>query len=263
MKIKKMSAPLGAIIEDLDVNQVDATTAAELDKLFCEHHLLVFPNQTLSPEQHMAFAQNWGKLVKFPYGGLPDYPDIIVLKNNGKATDVNQHWHSDMTYNQAPPKLTMLYAHKAPEFGGDTAFSNQHLAYQELSDAFKERFADATALHSAEGLARLYGQDEKAAPRATHPLFRPHEVTGELALYACRAFTQQLTGWSKVESKAILEFLFEHSVRMEFQARHNWQAGDLVMWDNRSVLHYAVHDHGDDERVIHRLQVEGESTLGS
>ena len=261
MQVRKMSAPLGAIVEDLDVRSVESDTATELDKLFSQHHLLVFPNQDLTPEDHMNFAKHWGELVQFPYGGLPDYPDIIVLKNRGKAKDVNQHWHTDMSYNQAPPKLTMLYAHTAPEFGGDTAFSNQHLAYQELSDAFKLTFKDATAFHSAAGLAKLYNQDSDNAPRATHPIFRPHEVTGELALYVCRAFTQKITGWTRAESKPVLEYLFEHAVKMEYQARHHWRKGDLVMWDNRSVLHYAVHDHGDDDRVIHRLQVQGESTL--
>jgi taurine dioxygenase len=166
-----------------------------------------------------------------------------------------------MSYNQAPPKLTMLYAHAAPPFGGDTAFANQHLAYQELTPAFKETINDLKAVHSAAGLARLYGQDEKEAARALHPLVRKHDESDKLALFACRSFTEKIDGWSRQESKALLEFLFDHSTKMEYQARHHWQAGDLVMWDNRSVLHYAVHDHGDQERVIHRLQVVGESTL--
>lgn len=261
MQVTPLSAPMGAIVSGLDVKTLDKNRWAEINQLFLTHHLLVFPGQDLQPEDHMRFAQFWGELVKFPYGGLPDYPNIIVLKNRGKEKDVNQHWHSDMTYNQAPPKLTMLYAHAAPAFGGDTAFSNQHLAYQDLSEGIKTTLQDVTAFHSAQGLARLYGQDEAAAPRATHPVFRPHEETGELALYVCRAFTEKFTGWTREESKPLLEYLFAHSVRMEYQARHKWSAKDLVMWDNRSVVHYAVHDHGDEERVIHRLQVEGLSTI--
>ncbi|HIG42592.1 MAG: TauD/TfdA family dioxygenase [bacterium] len=273
MRVTQMAAPLGAIVEDIDIRviegdgdsvkdeDVNLSTWQKLNQLFCQYHVLVFRNQDLQPDDHIAFARRWGELVKFPYGGLEDHPDIIELKNRGKSSDVNQHWHTDMSYNQAPPKLTMLYAHAAPEFGGDTAFSNQHLAYQDLSEGLKATLQNTTAFHTASGLARLYGQDEAAAPKATHPVLRSHDESGDPALYVCRAFTRNFTGWSREESKPLLDYLFSHSTSMEYQARHHWQAGDLVMWDNRSVLHYAVHDHGDDERVIHRLQVVGESTL--
>jgi taurine dioxygenase len=86
---------------------------------------------------------------------------------------------------------------------------------------------------------------------------RTHDETGEQALFVCRAFTRKFTGWSRTESEGLLETLFTHSVRPEYQGRHRWRPGDLLMWDNRVVLHYAVHDHGDDPRLIHRLQVEG------
>ncbi|MDA1076957.1 MAG: TauD/TfdA family dioxygenase [Proteobacteria bacterium] len=252
-----MAAPLGAVIRGLDVTSVDGRVWKKLNDLFCKHHVLVFPGQKLTPEQHMAFAANWGELVRHPYSAMADYPQIIELTNAGKKRDVNQHWHSDMTYNPTPPKLTMLYAHAAPEFGGDTAFSNQILAYQALSDGLKKVVDDLHAEHSAEGLAALYGADQKAASRAVHPVVRTHDENGERALYVCKAFTRRFVGWSREESVALLDYLFKHAQREEFQARHKWRAGDLVMWDNRALLHYAVHDHGDEPRVIHRLQVEG------
>ena len=96
-----------------------------IDQLFCQHKVLVFPEQQLTPQDHMDFACRWGKLVRHPYAGLDEYPEIIELVNVGKRRDINQHWHSDMTYNEAPPKLTMLYALETPEIGGDTAFANQ------------------------------------------------------------------------------------------------------------------------------------------
>ena len=257
MKVKRLAAPLGAIVEDLDVREVDDATWADLNDLFCKHHVRVFPAQTLTPEEHRAFARRWGALVRHPYAGLDSYPEIIELTNHGKRRDVNQHWHSDMTYNERPPKLTMLYALETPELGGATAFANQHLAWAELSDGMKSTLEPLSALHSAEGLAGIYGEDPKAAPRAEHPVRRVHDENGEPALYVCRAFTQRFSGWSREESRGLLETLYAHAVRPEFQARHQWHPGDLAMWDNRSVLHFAVHDHGDDPRVIHRLQVEG------
>ena len=257
MQVKRLAAPLGAIVEDLDLPSIDDAVFAELESLFLSHHVLVFPDQVLSPEQHMAFGQRWGTLVRHPYSALPDYPELIELTNHGKKGDVNQHWHSDMTYNAEPPKLTMLYALEAPELGGDTAFSNQTLAYEALSDGMKNMLDGLLAMHSAEGLAALYGADQSEAPRAEHPVVRTHDETGNKALYVCKAFTRRFVEWSREESASVLDFLYRHSIREEFQARHHWHPGDLVMWDNRSMLHFAVHDHGDDPRVIHRLQVAG------
>ncbi len=257
MQVERFSAPLGAVVKGLDVRNVDAAQANELNALFCQHHVLVFPGQNLTPQDQIDFAAHWGELIPFPYMSLPDFPDLIELKNRGKARDVNQHWHSDMTYNPTPPKLTMLYALEAPAIGGETAFANQTLAYEELSTGMKKLLDDLKAHHSAEGLARLYGEDEQAASKALHPVVRTHDETGERSLYVCRAFTRRFEDWSREESKALLEYLYEHSVRPEYQGRHQWQAGDLVMWDNRCLLHYAVHNHGDDARVIHRCQVAG------
>lgn len=257
MQVKRMAAPLGAIISELDVRSVDADCWRELNDLFCQHHVLVFPGQMLQPQDQIAFAKLWGDLVPFPYGAMPGHPNLIELKNRGKAKDVNQHWHSDMTYNEAPPKLTMLYAHAAPALGGETAFANQFIAYEALSVGMRRLIDDLSAHHSAEGLARLYGEDAQKAPRAVHPVARTHDENQRRALYVCKAFTTGFEDWSREESRSVLDYLFQHSVRPEFQARHQWQAQDLVMWDNRCLLHYAVHDHGDDERIIHRCQVVG------
>lgn len=257
MRVRRLSAPLGARVEGLDVRDVDDATWRELNELFCEYHVLVFPGQTLTPEEHMAFGRRWGELVCHPYASLKDHPEIIELTNHGKRKDVNQHWHSDMTYNECPPKLTMLYALQTPEFGGDTAFANQHLAYEALSDGMRAMVDRLHAIHSAEGLAAIYGEDPQAAPRAKHPVVRAHDENGRRALYVCQAFTQRFDGWSREESSSVLDYLYRHTVRPEFQARQQWRSGDLAMWDNRSVLHFAVHDHGDAPRVIHRLQVAG------
>lgn len=257
MHVQRLSAPLGAVVSELDVKTLDEAQWQQINTLFCQHHVLVFPEQTLDPDQQIAFAGRWGELVAHPYAALEGYPTIIELENQGKSRDVNQHWHSDMTFNSSPPKLTMLYALQAPEIGGETAFSNQVLAYVELSDGLKTVVDGLQAHHSAKGLARLYGQNEQEAPRALHPVVRTHDESGDRALYVCKAFTQRFEGWSREESESLLEYLFKHATRPEFQARHQWRGGDLVMWDNRSVQHYAVHDHGDDARVIHRCQVEG------
>jgi taurine dioxygenase len=258
MQVERIGAPLGAVVSGIDVREVSDVTWAKLNELFCQYHVLVFPQQELTPKQQIAFASRWGTLVAHPYAAMPDYPNIIELQNQGKRRDVNQHWHSDMTYNVRPPKLTMLYAHEVPQLGGATAFANQILAYQELSAGMQRMVDGLQAMHSAEGLAQLYGESREQAERALHPVVRTHDETGRRALYVCRSFTQRFDDWSRQESRSVLEYLFEHSVRPEFQTRHQWRPGDLAMWDNRCLLHYAVHDHADERRVIHRLQVEGD-----
>ncbi len=255
--IERFAAPLGATVTGVDVTHLDDATLAELGRAFAEHHVLVFPGQRLQPDELKAFASRWGPLQCHPYNGTEEHPEVMRLENRGKAKNPNEHWHSDMSYEPVPPKLTMLHAVEAPDLGGDTAFANQHLAFAELSGPLQALLRPLRAVHSAEGLARLYRQDPADAPRALHPVVRVHEERGDEALYVCRAFTTKFEGWRRAESAGLLEFLFEHSARPDFQARHRWRAGDLVMWDNRSVLHYAVHDHGDAARTIHRVQVQG------
>jgi taurine dioxygenase len=257
VEITRFAAPLGAVVTEIDVRTVDDEGLAALQAAFAEHHVLVFPDQSLEPDEQKAFATRWGPLQRHPYNGMPGHPEVIRLENRGKAKNPNEHWHSDMSYEPTPPKLTMLHAIEAPELGGETAFANQHLAFEALSPTMQDQLRTMSAVHSAEGLARLYRQDPGDAPRAIHPVIRRHEERGDEALYVCRAFTTTFDGWRRSESRGLLEFLFEHSARPDFQARHRWRAGDLVMWDNRSVLHYAVHDHGDAARTMHRVQVQG------
>lgn len=147
-----------------------------------------------------------------------------AIRNTGKKTTLNEHWHTDMSFEPVPPKITMLHALQIPDLGGDTAFSDQHQAYESLSEGLKQLLDGVRAVHR----------------------------------YVCRAFTQHLENMTRSESAGLLEFLFERSVRPDFTHRHRWEVGDLVMWDNRSLLHYAIHDHGDQPRLRHRVTVLGE-----
>lgn len=257
MEVERFAAPLGAIITGVDVRHLDDGAFGTVQAALAEHHVLAFPDQSLTPIEQKAFASRWGPLQQHPYNGTDEHPEVMRLENRGKAKNPNEHWHSDMSYETVPPKLTMLHAIEAPPLGGETAFANQHLALSALSETLQDQLRSMRALHSAEGLARLYRQDPRDAPRAVHPVVRGHEERGDEALYVCRAFTTGFDGWRRNESRGLLEFLFEHSARPDFQARHRWRAGDVVIWDNRSVLHYAVHDHGDSARTMHRVQVQG------
>ena len=237
MRVTKMAAPLGAVIEDIDVRTVGEDEAATLNQLFGEHHVLVFPKQQLTPDEQVAFAQHWGELVPFPYGSLPGYPNIIELRNRGKKRDVNQHWHSDMTYDPKPPKLTMLYALEAPAIGGQTAFANQIHAYEELSTGMKSLVDSLVALHSAKDLARLYGQDPDQASEAEHPVVRTHDETGQRSVHL-RRYRRFVTG----HDDKLLDYLYEHAFA-QIPNTAPVAGGRLRM--GQMPASYAVHDHGD------------------
>lgn len=260
VEVTKFGVPLGGVVHGIDVRDVDSASFAELERAFAEHSVLAIPGQDLSVEDLLAFASRWGSLQLHPYNRNGEHPELIQLTNPGKAKDPNEHWHTDMSYEAVPPKITMLFALDVPEIGGDTAFANQHLAFEELSEPMRDQLRTMRAEHSAADLARLYRRDPADAPKAIHPVVRHHEVRGDEALYVCRSFTTRFEGWRRSESQGLLETLFDHSTRPDFQARHHWSVGDLVMWDNRSVLHYAVHDHGDAPRNINRVQIEGSRT---
>jgi taurine dioxygenase len=259
LQIRPVAPTLGGVVTGVDVRQLDDETFAEIEAAFRTYRLLVFKHQTLTPSELMAFGERWGELHVHPLTPHIDgYPPVQAIQNTGKKTTLNEHWHTDMSFEPVPPKITMLHAVEVPELGGDTAFADQHAAYESLSDGLRAMLDDVRAVHRSENLAKIMGKDPREAPSAVHPVFRTHPDTGRKALYVCRAFTQRFEGMTRAESGGLLEFLFERSSRPDFTHRHQWEVGDLVMWDNRSLLHYAIHDHGDASRLLHRVTVLGE-----
>lgn len=260
LKASRIAAALGARVEGIDLREIDADSAREILSLLNQFQVLVFPGQTLDPGDLVRFAECWGKPSKHPVvPHIEGHPEVIEIRNFGKRVTLNEHWHSDVTFEQRPPMVTLLHALEVPVVGGDTQFSNQVLAWEALSDGMKRMLSPLRALHSGELLARAMGKSE--APRALHPVARTHPDTGRKALYVCQAFTRHFEEMSTEESRPLLEYLYRHAARPELTARHHWSVGDLVVWDNRCVQHYAVHDHGDAARVLHRVTVEGERPI--
>ncbi len=259
LQIRPVAPSLGAEIRGIDVRSLDEVGFQAVRDAFRDHRFLVIKDQSLTPEEQMAFGERWGELHVHPLTPHIDgYPPVQAIKNSGKKTTLNEHWHTDMSFEPQPPMITMLHALEVPALGGDTAFADQHLAYESLSSGLKTMLDGVKAVHASENLARIMGKDPREAPRALHPVFRTHPDTGRKALYVCRAFTQHFENMTKKESAGLLEFLFDRSVRPDFTHRHKWEKGDLVLWDNRSLLHYAIHDHGDGSRLLHRITVLGE-----
>lgn len=257
LTVNPVSVALGARVEGIDLaRDYDDETVAELRELLLAHHLLVLPSQNLSALELERFGRRWGDLLTHPAARHrdTDYVQWIGGKDRkfkfyGGVHPFGSGWHSDMTWHPTPPIITGLHARRLPAAGGDTAFANQHLAYETLSDELRERIEGLRAFHTG----KVFGPD---VADSVHPVVRTHDETGRRALYVNANFTKYIVDMTAEESERLLFRLFAHASRQEFVYRHRWRVHDLVLWDNRSVMHYAIGDY-DELRVMHRIVVKG------
>ena len=257
LNVERASVALGARVEGIDLaREDDRDTIVELRELLLTHHLLVLPEQRLTALELEAFGRRWGDLLTHPATRHRDTDFVQFIGGRDRmfkfAPGVHPFgggWHSDMTWHHTPPIITALHAQRLPSTGGDTAFANQHLAYSTLDDATKERIAQLRAFHTG----KVFGPDVEDS---VHPVVRTHDETGEQALYVNGNFTKYICDLPAAESEGLLFRLFAHATRPEFVYRHRWQLHDLVLWDNRSVMHYALGDYSE-QRVMHRIVVRG------
>ena len=257
MDIKKLG-PIGAEIINIDFNILSVEDATLIRQCFLDYSVIVFKNQNLNPSDLKNISKLWGEALIHPiFKGIEGYPEIIEIKNFGEKYHTNAHWHSDVTFEECPPDATLLYSLEVPEEGGDTLFSSQYLAYDELDDDLKSKLSEKLAIHSNLGVLLLSGGDPKDAKTVEHPVFREHPETGKKALYVTEAFVKSIKDIDPKESQRILSILYNHAGQEKFLYRHKWSKGDLVVWDNRSVQHYAEHGYGDATRTMHRLTTSG------
>lgn len=280
MRINRLSEALAAEITGLQVNVLDAASLAAARDAFHEHSVIVFRDQRLTPEEHIAFSRYFGDLaihISTRYL-LADHPEILVL-SNGKidgdyigVENAGDYWHSDLSYMEKPSLGSMLYALEVPQIGGDTEWSNMYRAYDALSDDMKARIDGLKARHSFNRFrnprVEVPAEHRKGAKEryqeitpddAIHPVARTHPVTGRKALFISPRFTIGLEGLPEEEEQALLDELFVHATRPEFIYRHHWLKGDLVFWDNRCTLHLACRGVPPDQlRHMHRTTVAGD-----
>jgi taurine dioxygenase len=259
--LERLSPALGASILGFDLSRpLSGEDEEAIWRAFLAHHVVVFPGQSLTREQQFDFAVQFGE-VEAPEArraagkrhGVAHVMSNLDAEGNPTvrySAAANYHWHTDKPYQPAPPMLTTLYAVEAPRSGGDTEFANTALAYDALPNTTKHRIA---ALRVA-----FRPAFDPSQPAVDHPLVRTHPDTGHKALYLGNHSTHVL-GMPEAEGAALLRELVEHATEPQFVYRHRWQAGDLVMWDNRCLLHRAVLDSnsGKYRRVMHRSLVKG------
>ncbi|MDG1410347.1 MAG: TauD/TfdA family dioxygenase [Acidimicrobiales bacterium] len=270
--VKPLSGVLGAEISGIDLSQKLSTELFNIiHQAFLDHHVLVFRNQTLTPEQQMRFGRYFGELDFHPFvEGNTEFPELLnIVTEPDDQLNFGGGWHTDVTFLAEPDLGSILYGIELPAYGGDTLFSSQVAAYNTLSDPMKEMLGALTATHAAAKQYRVDGPSTKskamntndtdpAAFTVSHPVIRTHPETGRKALYVNSGFTTRINGVSRDESKMLLDFLLKHAVQERFTCRVAWEPGTLVMWDNRCVQHHALHDYAGQRRHVRRITVKGD-----
>ncbi|HSV80625.1 MAG TPA: TauD/TfdA family dioxygenase [Ramlibacter sp.] len=261
LKITPLTGSIGARVEGIDLNgSVSDADFAVLHAAFLEHCVLVYRGQHLRPASQVEFARRWGKPVQDNplLKGIAGHPDIIQVTKIPKINASTEAWHYDSPYTPVPPKISILAALTVPR-GGDTMWCNQYNAYERLSPTMQKTIEGLRVKFVALRLGRMLGFAASDLPSAVHPLVRTHPETGRKALYVGhRETAQQIEGMTPEESRPLLDYLYQHSTSPDNFYRHMWEEGDVVMWDNRCTMHYAVHDYGEQERVLNRITMEGE-----
>ncbi len=279
ISVAHLSSALGAEVTSLDfTGPLDAETIDRLAHALAEHCVLLIRNADITPEQHIAFSRRFGPLESHLLAdfSLPGHPEIFVVSNikeGGKlkgAIHAGQFWHSDLSYKEKPSLGSLLLCREMPAVGGDTMWANMYTAYDTLSDAMKAFIDGLKAVHDYSHAYDTYfsklpdrppltPEQRAKTPPVEHPMVRTHPVTGRKALYVNSGFTKGIVGMPEEESRPILDFLFRHSTRPEFTYRHRWQIHDMVFWDNRCAMHYAVADYDSTvRRHMHRTTVAGD-----
>jgi taurine dioxygenase len=245
--------PVGARVTGLTVESVDLHVAADLRRLLAEHGVLVLPGQQVDDGGFLRFLRSFGPTM-FTVGETPvaGFPDLNIVSNVGRSRPPRSTFHTDTSYVRKPPAYTALWAHTVPARGGQTLFSNQYAAYETLPLRVHQELDGRTITHVVTGV-QLGPDQEKSA---VHPLFRVHPVSGRTYLYiSSPARCAEVSGMSARRGAGVVAFLFTHSTRDDNVYRHVWVPGDVVIWDNRCVLHRADHAGVVGDRVMHRGMV--------
>ena len=265
--IRPSSGALGAEISSVDLSRpLDNDVFAEIQQAFYDHLVIFFRDQTIDPADQVAFTERFGPTESHPLGsrrGLDDHPEVMVLENRpGNLGPRNDFWHSDISFAEKPPALSMLYSIEATEGRADTMFCNMYAAYEELSERLRTILDGLDAVHDADQLVNEVPsrvQAREVPPGVVHPVVRTHPGSDRRALFVNPYYTSHFVGMTREESQPLLEYLYARATRHENIYRHKWRVGDVLMWDNRCAMHYAVRDYDDSlTRYLHRTTAAGD-----
>lgn len=265
----------GARVTGIDLSvPLDAGTVAAIRSAWLEHHVLAFPDQSLSDDDLERFTLCFGPFGDDPYiAPIPGRRHVIAIRRRADETSplFAENWHSDWSFQERPPAGTCLYGITIPPVGGDTLFADQHAALDAMPAGLRARLEGRLAVHSARsGYAPsgVYGDADRHTDRSMeirpsetamatqrHPIVREHPETGRPGLFGCIGYIMGIDGLPDDDARSLLFDLYHWQTRDEFVYRHRWEPGMLVMWDNRSVLHRATGGYDGHDRLLHRTTI--------
>ncbi len=274
MEIRALSEHTGAEVLGIDLARpISPETRDELNRTFVEKSVLVIRDQSLRPQEVLAAVELFGRVfqqhnTRF---ALPECPQIHYLSNQDRYPDGRRYipgdgWHTDHSNDTRPPKATVLHAVRLPDCGGDTQFANMAAAYSALPAAIQERITGLVAIHvyqsshSARQLMSLPETANGSVPNAVlHPMVRTHPESARKSIYINPIRIEGILDIDQNEALPLLDELLVHATAERFQYRHAWKPGDLVMWDNRSLLHKANGDYDMEQtRYLYRVMLQGD-----
>ncbi|MDX2155281.1 MAG: TauD/TfdA family dioxygenase [Hyphomicrobiaceae bacterium] len=270
LDIRPTNGALGAEVHGVDLRErLDEAVVGEMREALGEHGVLFFRDQMLTPDQQVAFARRFAPInVNRFFKASPEHPEIAEVRKEPEQTrNIGGNWHTDHSYDQIPALGSVLLAREVPPRGGDTIFACMAKAFATLSPGLQRTLEGLRAVHSSRHVfGRVqYGQEmngrignpEAANQDAVHPVVIRHPISGRKILFVNPGFTTHFEGWTEAESKPLLETVYAHARRPDFQTRFQWREGSIAFWDNRATWHYAVNDYQGERRLMHRVTLEG------
>jgi alpha-ketoglutarate-dependent taurine dioxygenase len=271
--VRPLSAALGAEIIGVDLRaELDDRTFAQILEAWHRNLVILLRDQELSETDEVRFAERFGPpAVIHTKEFVRNHPAVMLISNIredgkpiGALPDGEMQFHSDQCHQERPAMASLLYAIEVPSKGGNTLFANQYKAYETLPEAIKRRIDGRKALNAYDYHTAAMKRGTRLAdgvPCYAHPVVRTHPATGRKALYVNRLMTVRIEDMPERESDELLNLLFDHQERREFVYEHVWRPGDLLMWDNRCVLHARTDFSPDERRLMRRVTILGEKPV--
>ncbi|MGH8978211.1 MAG: TauD/TfdA dioxygenase family protein [Acidimicrobiia bacterium] len=277
--VERHAGACGAVVGGVDLaTELDDPVVAEIRRALLDHQVIFFRNQSLTPDEQVAFSRRFGPYSPVPFvEAIAGHAEVIaVVRDPSEQSGLvfGGLWHSDFSFLPEPPMGSILHAIEVPPYGADTIWANQYLAYRGLSRGMRGLVERVRGVHSAvnayspkmqpihDMFAGMTVQTSDDANRAQeHPAVRIHAETAEPALFVNGQYTVGLAGFHPHESTLLLDHLFQHSTQHAYTCRWQWAAGDVAFWDNRCVQHMVMGDVTGHRRYMHRTTVAGEAPI--
>ena len=266
-KVEAITPSIGAEISGVSLNKdLSSATVEKIYSALIKHQVIFFRDQDISPETHLKLAESLGDIDPgHPvYPHVEGYQSIVLLKNDAHTRPDTNDWHKDLTFKANPPFASILHGVSVPQVGGDTLWASMSAAYESLSDGWKEHLEGLEAIHDMGTFRNDYYKDGgiesvnnalKKVGSAVHKVVETHPISGLKYLNVNQSFTRNIVNESQGQSDHVLQFLFQHITKPEFQVRFHWENNSIAIWDNRITQHYAVCDYLPNFRHMQRITV--------